>query len=135
MIQHQFKDIKLPALGLGCMRLPTAEEQVDMETTAKMIDYALAHGVNYFDTAWVYHGGRSEEILGELLSRYPRDRYYLATKFPGFNTENMQKGAEIFEEQLRRCRTDYFDFYLFHNLNEKNIDGYLSKEYGLLPYF
>ncbi len=136
MIIHNFKDEKLSALGLGCMRLPVRGEhgEIDRERAAEMVEYALEKGINYFDTAWVYHEGKSESVMGELLSRYPRDRYYLATKFPGFNIENMKKASEIFEEQLRRCRVDYFDFYLFHNLNEKNIDGYLDEEIGVLSY-
>ncbi|MBQ3084697.1 MAG: aldo/keto reductase [Clostridia bacterium] len=134
MIYHPFQDCNVSALGLGCMRLPTVGDQIDTEAAAKMVEEALAEGVNYFDTAWVYHGGTSESVMGSLLSRYPRESYYLATKFPGFNNENMERAAEIFEEQLRRCQTDYFDFYLFHNLNEKNADAYLSEKYGILPY-
>lgn len=123
------------ALGLGCMRFPTLEDKsVDMEKTKALVDTAIKEGVNYFDTAWVYHGGTSESVMGEILSEYPRDSYFLTTKFPGFGKENFEKVPEIFEEQLRRCRTDHFDFYLFHSVTEENIDGYLDPKYGVGKY-
>ncbi len=136
MIYKKFKDLELSALGMGCMRLPTLEDgSINEEATAEMIDYALKNGVNYFDTAWVYHSGNSESVMGKLLSKYPRDSYYLATKFPGFSADTWDKVEEIFEEQLRKCRVDYFDFYLFHNVSEHNIDAYLNDEkYGIYSY-
>ncbi len=136
MIYKKFKDLELSALGMGCMRLPTFEDgTVNVEATAEMVDYAIGKGVNYFDTAWVYHGGKSETIMGEILEKYPRDSFYLATKFPGFSAETWDKVEEIFEEQLKKCRVDYFDFYLFHNVSEHNIDAYLDDEkYGIHSY-
>ena len=94
----------------------------------------MEHGVNYFDTAYGYHNGKSEEVCGKLLSAYPRESYYLTTKFPGYDLSNMNKVEEIFEEQLKKCRTDYFDFYLFHNVYERNVDPYLDPKYGILEY-
>ena len=99
-----------------------------------MVAYAMEHGVNYYDTAWGYHNGNSETAVGEALSAYPRERYHLATKFPGYDLSNMPKVREIFEEQLRKCRVEYFDFYLFHNVCEMNIEQYLDPKYGIYDY-
>lgn len=135
MIFKKFQDIELSALGMGCMRLPTKEnKEIDKEATAKMVEYAMSQGVNYYDTAWGYHGGKSETVMGEILSAYPRESYYLASKFPGYDLNNMGKIEEIFEKQLEKCRTEYFDFYLFHNVCELNIDAYLDKKYGIYDY-
>lgn len=128
---------RISMLGYGCMRFPLLDEQtkeVDLAATRQLIDHALASGINYFDTAWPYHQKRSESILGELLSAYPRDSYYLATKFPGFEPENMQNPAAIFEKQLQNCKTDHFDFYLCHNVCERNIDWFLDPQYGVVEY-
>ena len=137
MIYSDFKDLKLSALGMGCMRLPCVEgdnKRVDMTATREMIAYAFEKGINYFDTAWGYHGGMSEPVMGEILSEYPRDSYYLASKFPGYDVSLMGQVEEIFEKQLERCRTEYFDFYMFHNLCEKNVDGYLDEKFGIFDY-
>jgi predicted aldo/keto reductase-like oxidoreductase len=135
MIFKKFQDIKLSALGMGCMRLPVdANKEIDMAKTAEMVEYAISKGVNYFDTAWGYHGGKSETAMGEILSKYPRESFCLASKFPGYDLKNMNKIEEIFEEQLRKCKTDYFDFYLFHNLCETNVDAYLDESYGLFEF-
>jgi len=138
MIYKDFKDKKLSALGLGAMRLPImkggSDGQIDEEQTAKMVDYALDHGINYFDTAYGYHDGQSEIVMGKVLGRYPRESYYLADKFPGYDLSNMDKVEGIFEEQLKKCGTDYFDFYLFHNVYEKNIDPYMDEKYGIMEY-
>ena len=135
MIYKDFKDIKLSALGMGCMRLPVDEnKEIDMAKTAEMVEYAISHGVNYFDTAWGYHGGKSETAMGEILSKYPRESYYLASKFPGYDLNNMTKVEEIFEKQLEKCKVDYFDFYLFHNVCELNIDAYLDESYGIFEF-
>ena len=137
MIYRSFQDLRLSGLGLGMMRLPTLEgndAQIDETLTEKMIDYAYTHGINYFDTAWGYHAGNSELMAGKFLSRYPRESYYLATKFPGYDNSNMPKVKEIFERQLEKCQTPYFDFYLFHNVYEGNIDDYLDPKFGILDY-
>lgn len=135
MIYNNFKEIKLSSLGMGCMRFPTLENSdIDIKKTREMVAYAIKNGINYFDTAWGYHNGNSEPVIGEILADYPRESFYLATKFPGYDTANMEKAAEIFEEQLERCRVDYFDFYLFHNVCENNIDMYLDPKYGILDY-
>ena len=137
MIYQDFHDLKLSALGLGCMRFPTVDgkdENIDEEKAAQLAAHAMEHGVNYYDTAWGYHGGNSEIVMGKILSKYPRNSFYLASKFPGFAPENMAKKEEIFQRQLEKCQTDYFDFYLFHNVAEKNIDYFMSPEYNLHSY-
>ena len=136
MIYKQFHDKKLSALGMGCMRLPRLEkyEQINISAVKEMVAYAMEQGVNYFDTAWGYHGGNAEPVMGQVLSAYPRESFFLATKFPGFSAENFQKKEEIFEKQLERCRTEYFDFYLLHSVTDNNIGMYLDPQYGLLDY-
>ena len=138
MITKSFCGLKLSALGMGAMRLPVLEgddARIDSAATQELVDYAMAHGVNYYDTAWGYHAGNSETALGKALAKYPRDSFYLADKFPGYDLANMPKVQQIFERQLQKCGVDYFDFYLFHNLCEMNIDAYLDDEkYGIFSY-
>jgi len=136
MIYNDFDNIKLSSLGLGCMRLPHLEkyEDIDMPALKRMVAYAMEKGINYYDTAWGYHKGNSEIAMGEALSEYPRESFYLASKFPGYDLKNMDKIEEIFEKQLEKCKVEYFDFYLFHNVCEMNIDAYLDKKYGIFDY-
>lgn len=137
MVYKNFQDIQLSTLGLGAMRLPEIggnNAQIDEAATAQMVSYAIEHGVNYFDTAWGYHEGNSETVIGRVLGSYERSSYYLATKFPGYDLSNMDKVEKIFEQQLKKCGVDYFDFYLFHNVCEMNIDAYLDPKYGILDY-
>ena len=138
MIYRDFQGLKLSALGFGTMRLPTiggVYSKIDEKSAAEMFDYAIQHGVNYFDTAWGYHDGESENTDGKILSKYPRESFYLASKFPGYDLSNFGRVEEIFEKQLKKCRVDYFDFYLFHNVCEMNIDAYLNEEkYGTYSY-
>ena len=113
MQYFDFKDLKLSALGFGAMRLPVIDgddERIDEPVALEMVDYAIGHGINYFDTAWGYHGGNSERIMGNALARYPRDSFYLADKFPGYDVSYFGKHEEIFSEQLERCGVAYFDF-------------------------
>ena len=138
MIYRDFKGMKLSNLGMGCMRLPHAEgavNDVDFAAVAEMAKYCIEHGVNYFDTAWGYHGGKSEVAIGEALSAFPRESFYLADKFPGYDLANFPKAREIFPEQLRRCKVEYFDFYFLHNVLELNIDSYLDPKFGIFDYF
>ena len=138
MIYNKFQNLQLSALGMGAMRLPTVGEDgsnIDKAAVEKMVAYAMEQGINYYDTAWGYHNGNSELVMGEVLSKYPRDKFYLASKFPGYDLNNMPKVQEIFEKQLEKCRVEYFDFYLFHNVCELNIDAYLDDEkYGVFTY-
>lgn len=137
MIYSDFQGEKLSALGLGCMRLPTIDgddSRPDFGKTAEMVDYAIEHGVNYFDTAWGYHAGNSELAVANALKNHPRESYKLADKFPGYDLANMDKVKEIFEKQLEKCGVDYFDFYLFHNVCEMNVNEYLDPKYGVFDY-
>ncbi len=137
MIYNDFHGEKLSALGLGCMRLPTIDgddARPDYDKTAEMVEYALEKGINYFDTAWGYHAGNSELAVAAALKNHPRESYKLADKFPGYDLANITKVKEIFEEQLKKCGVDYFDFYLFHNVCEMNIDAYLDPKYGIFDY-
>ena len=137
MIYRNFQDLKLSALGMGAMRLPVIDgddARVDEAKTEEMIDYAMSQGINYYDTAWGYHNGNSELTVGRALQKYQRDSFFLADKFPGYDLSNMDKVEEIFEEQLKKCQVEYFDFYLFHNVCEMNIDAYLDPKYGIYDY-
>ncbi len=137
MIYKKFQDIELSALGMGAMRLPVVDGndgRIDEAAAGEMVAYAMEKGVNYYDTAWGYHEGQSELVMGRLLKAYPRENFYLATKFPGYDLSNMDKVQPIFEEQLKKCQVEYFDFYLFHNVCEMNIDAYLDEKYGIFSY-
>ena len=151
MISKNFKDISLSTLGMGNMRLPTAGEKgpIDREKAREIIEYAYNNGVNYFDTAYRYHGGESELVVGEILNQFPRDTWYLASKMPGhmmyykdgklgfqgylsdFKCDSI---SEIFEEQLKKCQVEYFDFYLLHNVCESSFDFYTNEELGVVKY-
>ena len=137
MVYRDFQGMRLSALGMGAMRLPVVngnDAEIDSSATEEMVAYAMEQGVNYYDTAWGYHNGNSELVMGKALAKYPRDSFYLATKFPGYDLSNMPKVEEIFEKQLEKCGVDYFDFYLFHNVCEMNIDAYLDEKYGIYDY-
>ena len=138
MIYRDFQDLKLSALGLGTMRLPVMDgddSKIDTAAADELIGYAMEHGINYYDTAWGYHDGHSETVVGEALKKYPREDFYLATKFPGYDLVNFGRVEEIFEKQLEKCQVEYFDFYLFHNVCEMNIDHYLDDDtYGTYRY-
>ena len=137
MLYRDFKGLSLSRLGFGAMRLPCVDGDdatPDQAAVDEMVDYALEQGVNYFDTAWGYHGGQSEVVLGRALARHPRDSYYLADKFPGYDLANMDKVAEIFERQLEKTGAGYFDFYLIHNVCEMNIDECLNPAHGIMDY-
>ena len=137
MFYNKFQGIELSALGMGCMRLPVIDSddsRPDEAAVCEMVDYAMANGINYYDTAWGYHGGNSETVLGKALAKYDHKDYYIASKFPGYDLSNFGRIEEIFEAQLKRCGVDYFDFYLFHNVCEMNIDAYLDESYGIHAY-
>lgn len=137
MIYKKFQDKNLSMLGFGTMRLPTKlgiYANIDIKASKKMFAAAIERGVNYFDTAWGYHGGMSERAMGKILSEYPRDSFYLASKFPGYDLKNIDKVEKIFEKQLKKCKVEYFDFYLFHNVCEMNIDAYLDESHGIFQY-
>ena len=131
MLYKQFKELELSSLGFGTMRLPLIpggkDKDIDQEELDRMVDCAIAGGVNYFDTAYPYHGGCSELAIGRSLARYPRESFYLADKFPGHQIVKGVKKLDpetIFEEQLKKCGVEYFDFYLLH----KYLDYFLDQK-------
>ncbi|ONI45326.1 hypothetical protein AN641_00635 [Candidatus Epulonipiscioides gigas] len=110
-------------LGFGIMRMPTKDEGgIDYELSEEMIDLAYNKGVNYFDTAYVYHGGESEVFLGKVLKKYPRDSFFVATKLPLWQTNSMEDVNRIFEEHLTRLDMDYIDYYLFHAMDRPKME-------------
>lgn len=137
MIYCDFQDKKLSLLGFGAMRLPTCEdENIDEAQVREMTRLAIERGVNYFDTAYPYHNGESERVMGRILNEYPRDSFYLATKYPGHQIlSSGYDPSAIFEEQLEKCGVEYFDFYLLHNVYEKSIETYLNPKWGIIDYF
>ena len=105
MQYKEFKDLRLSALGFGAMRLPVIdgdEARIDEEETARMVACAMQAGINYFDTAWGYHSENSETVMGRILKAYPRESFYLATKFPGYDPENLKRMEEIFSRQMEK---------------------------------
>lgn len=133
--QYKQTDYDLSLLGFGCMRLPTLSPrstQIDVPKAEQLVDYAYEHGVNYFDTAYIYHEGGSEAFLGQALSKYPRASFSLATKMPPFRVRSAGDLERIFQEQLDKCRVDYFDFYLIHSLSYSNYAQ--SEQYQIYDY-
>ena len=109
----------MPKLGFGLMRLPEKEGKIDIEHVSRMVDAYMQAGMNYFDTAYVYHGGNSEKAIKEaLVKRYPRDRFMLATKLPAWCLKDEADRDRVFNEQRERCGVDYFDFYLLHSIED-----------------
>ena len=138
MIYSDFKGKKLSLLGFGTMRLPQLPDgsgEVDEAQVARMVRYAADHGVNYYDTAYPYHESKSEIIIGKALKQLPRDSFYLADKYPGHQIAASYDPAGIFEEQLKKCGVEYFDFYLLHNVNEGSIATYTDPKWGIVDYF
>lgn len=114
--------VETSLLGFGCMRFPvTKEGKIDQALAEQMLDRAYAAGVNYFDTAYPYHGGESETFVGKALSKYDRSSYYLATKLPCWQVEKVEDIDRLFQEQLEKLGTDYIDFYLLHALNRERF--------------
>ena len=116
---------EIKKLGFGLMRLPYSESEqwghVDLEKTRQMIDAYMAEGFSYFDTAWVYHGGFSEKIFGELVAkRYPREKFQVTSKMPVWELKSKEDLTRIFETQLSNCCVDYFDYYFLHSLESNN---------------
>lgn len=114
-------------LGLGCMRLPLTDPEnpasVDIAQVIRMVDLFLEHGFTYFDTAYMYHGFASENIVRQVLtSRYPRNRFVLTTKMPTMRLKEKDDLQRIFDEQLEKCGVSYFDYYLLHNLNTMHYE-------------
>ena len=156
MTYKQFKDKKLSTLGYGGMRLPTIKtggrDKIDEAEAEKLLTYAYENGVNIFDTSFFYHAGESERIVGKILNKFPRDKWYLADKMPcnfmeirngkifldvaamGMKNMTFATPAEVFEYQLNRCCVDYFDFYMLHNVTESTLDLYTDEKLGIIDY-
>jgi len=134
MIYKAFKDISLSRLGMGAMRLPIIDPKdpnsVDVEASRKIFDAAYAGGINYYDTAYAYSAGNSERALGICMSKYPRDSFYVASKFSYHANPDYK---QVFETQLERLQMDRIDFYLIHCLLDSNIEDYLGC--GCIDYF
>ncbi|MBR2068594.1 MAG: aldo/keto reductase [Candidatus Gastranaerophilales bacterium] len=125
--KRKFKDMEIPLLGFGCMRLPMkSEKEIDMVELDKMVEYCMNHGANYFDTAYMYVNSQSEIAMGKTLKKYPRESYILADKSPIYKMKNEADVRKIFNEQLKKCGCDYFDFYMAHNINKNTYDTYKS---------
>jgi predicted aldo/keto reductase-like oxidoreductase len=154
MIYKDFQDLKLSTLGFGGMRLPIAGQRgpIDEKKTAEMVEYAYKNGVNYFDTAFFYHGGESERFLGKALSKFPRDTWYFADKLPGnfiefedgrikmeleafgMGNKEFDSYQEIFEYQLDNSGAGHFDFYMLHNVTETTFELYTDEKLGIINY-
>ena len=124
-------------LGFGCMRLPLKNKKiggsVDLEKTKEMVDYYLSEGFTYFDTAYMYHDGRSEKFVREaLVKRYPRESFLLADKMPVGMLIVKGDTGRIFRHQLKKCGVEYFDYYLLHALNAKYLEK--AEKLGVFEY-
>ena len=136
MITNKIHDTELSLLGFGAMRLPLNEDgSIDEKQVFEMVKYAGEHGVNYYDTAYPYHQGNSEVVIGKALKQFPRESYCLATKYPGHQIASSYNPAEIFEIQLKKCDVEYFDYYLLHNVYENSIQVYTDSKWGIIDYF
>ena len=126
MIKRNFPKLteKVSLLGFGGMRFPVSGGKIDYAATEKMIARAYGNGVNYYDTAYFYHGGESETVMGSILKAFKRNSFYFADKMPGWLVQDVDGAERIFNEQLKRCKVDYFDFYLAHSLSAPNFEIY-----------
>jgi len=125
--------IETSLLGFGCMRFPTHQDgTIHEEEAEKMVDLAIAQGVNYIDTAYPYHNGESEPFVGRVLDKYERKNYYLATKLPCWEVNTFEDAKRLFEKQLNRLHKDYIDFYLLHALNKERFRKMV--DLGVLEY-
>jgi predicted aldo/keto reductase-like oxidoreductase len=134
---------KVSILGYGCMRWPTIEggsardqrSKIDQESVNELVDYAIAHGVNYFDTSPVYCQGMSEEATGIALSRHPRNTYFIATKMSNFSNYTYENSVAMYENSLKKLQVDYFDYYLLHNIGV-NLDSFNKRfiDNGILDF-
>lgn len=123
--KRKFQDLEIPLLGFGCMRLPMkSETEIDMQELDRMVDYCMDHGANYFDTAYMYVNSESENAIGKSLKRYKREDFILADKSPIYKLKTQSDVRRIFEEQLKKCQVEYFDFYMCHNINKNTVDTY-----------
>lgn len=132
---------RISLLGFGTMRYPTKEIQtpegirtaIDQEKAEKLVDYAMEHGINYYDTAWMYHQGESEIVTGQLLKKYPRNSFYVATKMPP-NVQSREDAIATYHKQMEKLQVDYFDYYLLHTLFNDEMYDRIYKRWGILDF-
>ena len=132
---------RVSLLGFGCMRWPmikgpNGKDIIDQEAVNEMVDYAIAHGVNYFDTSPAYLQGLSEDAAGKALSRHPRETYYIATKLSNFGDSSAKASIEMYKRSFEQLQTSYFDYYLLHSIGRGGKDAF-NKRYvdnGLVPF-
>ena len=133
MLMNTLGRNRVSALGLGMMRLPQKDGKIDREAAAAMVDRAMEAGINYYDTAWFYHGGESEAFVGEALcARYPRETFYIATKLPFGDCRSAKDAEKIFSTQCQRLQADYVDYYLLHGIGQQGWSH--CRETGILDY-
>ncbi len=125
-------EMTMPRLGFGLMRLPQKDGKIDCEVAEAMVAKAMAAGCNYFDTAYMYLNGDSERFVGNVLSKYPRESYFLTSKMPIAMMHSAADNERIFKEQLERTKAGYFDFYFLHWLNEKHWEQ--AQSWGTLEF-
>ncbi len=124
VVRRKFQNITTPLIALGCMRLPMSDNKVDMVELDKMVEYAIEHGANYFDTAYMYVDGKSENAIGEVLKKYPRESFILADKCPAYLVKSKEDVRKLCLEQLKKCQVKYFDNYMVHNINKNTLSNY-----------
>lgn len=124
VVKRKFANIDTPLIALGCMRLPMRGDKVDMVELDKMVEYAIEHGANYFDTAYMYVDGKSENAIGEILKKYPRESFILADKCPAYLVNSQEDVRKLCDEQLKKCQVEYFDNYIVHNINKNTLSNY-----------
>ena len=141
MRQNPKNGDRISALGFGCMRWPmikdaNGKDVIDQEAVNEMVDYAIAHGINYFDTSPAYLQGQSEKAAGIALSRYPRDKYYIATKLSNFSDASPEASIQMYKDSFKQLKTDYFDYYLLHSIGRGGKDAFNQRyvNNGLLPF-
>ena len=120
---------KVSLLGFGCMRWPMIKDAdgkdvIDQDAVNEMVDYAIEHGINYFDTSPAYLQGQSEKAAGIALSRHPRESYYIATKLSNFNDQTPEASIKMYKDSFEQLKTDYFDYYLLHSIGRGGKDAF-----------
>jgi predicted aldo/keto reductase-like oxidoreductase len=122
---------KVSLIGFGCMRWPMVEKDgkrvIDQEAVNEMVDYALEHGINYFDTSPAYLMGQSEKAAGIALSRHPRDKYFIATKLSNFNNQTPEASIQMYRDSFDQLKTDYFDYYLLHSIGSGGVEAFRKR--------
>lgn len=132
---------KVSILGYGCMRWPMIKDEngkdiIDQETTNHLVDYAIEHGVNYFDTSPVYLQGQSETATGTALKRYPRESYFIATKLSNFSNFSRENSMLMYRKSFENLQTDYIDYYLLHSIGGGGVPAFNARyvDNGMLDF-